>query len=213
MFLPPLSFSPSFICSAGVFQRNRYLFSLYMIFLSDIMQFWCFKYCLCISQILIFQPFLEFWMYHWINYNSSGFISPFQNLFFVVIVWLFFFFLVSVISNHIYPIAQARNLGVIFSFSPFLTTYIKVDPFRLLRFHTCLSIATIAIPSQIHFIFLLGIFLGIFLTGLTSESNLSLFLYILYIAARVIFLNDGFDHITSILKKSSHILMTWGLPT
>lgn len=91
MFLPPLSFSPSFISSAGVFQRNRYLFSLYMIFLSDIMQFWCFKYCLCISQILIFQPFLEFWMYHWINYNSSGFISPFQNLFFVVvIVWLLF---------------------------------------------------------------------------------------------------------------------------
>lgn len=124
MFLPLLSFSPSFISSAGVFQRNRYLFSLYMIFLSDIMQFWCFKYCLCISQILIFQPFLEFWMYHWINYNSSGFISPFQNLFFVVIVWLLFF--VSVISNHIYPIVQARNLGVIFSFSPFLTTYIKV---------------------------------------------------------------------------------------
>ena len=160
-----------------------------------------------------FNPFLNFGCIIGLTITLQVSYHPFKTCFLLLLFDFFFFFLVSVISNHIYPIAQARNLGVIFSFSPFLTTYIKVDPFRLLRFHTCLSIATIAIPSQIHFIFLLGIFLGIFLTGLTSESNLSLFLYILYIAARVIFLNDGFDHITSILKKSSHILMTWGLPT
>lgn len=126
MFLPPFYFSPSFISSAGVFQRNS-------IFSHFTWSSWVISCSSDVSNIIsvslkysFFNPFLNFGCIIGLTITLQVSYCPFKTCFFVVVIVWLLFFLVSVISNHIYPIAQARNLGVFFSFLPFLTTYIKV---------------------------------------------------------------------------------------
>lgn len=76
-----------------------------------------------------FNPFLNFGCIIGLTITLQVSYHPFKTCFLLLLLFdfcLFVCFFVSVISNHIYPIVQARNLGVIFYFSPFLTTYIKV---------------------------------------------------------------------------------------
>ena len=126
MFLPPLNFSPSFISSAGVFQRNS-------IFSHFTWSSWVISCSSDVSNIIsvslkysFFNPFLNFGWIIGLPITLQVSYCPFKTCFLLLLLFDFCFFLVSIISNHIYPIAQARNLGVFFSFLPFLTTYIKV---------------------------------------------------------------------------------------
>ena len=168
MFLPPLNFSPSFISSAGVFQRNS-------IFSHFTWSSWVISCSSDVSNIIsvslkysFFNPFLNFGWIIGLPITLQVSYCPFKTCFLLLLLFDFCFFWsqLSAIIFTLLPKLEILEYSFLFYLSSLLI--LKFDPFHLLRFHTCLSIATIAIPSQIHYIFLLGIFLGVFLTGLTS---------------------------------------------
>lgn len=73
-----------------------------------------------------FNPFLTFGCIIGLTITLQVSYHPFKTCFLLLLLFDFFFFFCLSNQQSFYPIAQARNLGVIFSFSPFLTTYIKV---------------------------------------------------------------------------------------